>query len=447
MTALLLSLFFAMASNTMVLTGLPQIIADLHGTATQYTWIVTTSLLLLAVTTPVWGRLAERYSPTRLLMISLTVYFFGSVGAGAAFDPWMIVACRALIGAGAGGIVTLVQLIVTRMTTPQERPKYFGAIGSVMSVAAVIAPALGGVVVDLGGWRWVFFSTAPLAIVAFLMVWLWAPPVHLDAHRRGPFDVLGTVMIAVAVTAIMVWLTFLHPPVGAAGIITGIIAVALIAGAVIAERRASAPLVPPALLKNRNLVKVLICSGVAGVAAFGTSVYLAMYLQDVRGLTAGETGLLLIPLSAATFTSSLAVGWLVSRTGRDKGLLLFGVLAIVVGYAVLTLIQEDTPLVLVVCAGATVSLGVGAVTQQIVATGQRYLRPEDLSVGSALILFLRSVITVICLSAFGVVLAFASAGESGELGGIRAVFAACLVVGVAGLIAVAALPNPLTRRS
>ena len=446
MAALFLALFFAVASNTMVLTGLPQIIGDLDGNSAQYTWIVTTSLLVLAITTPVWGRLSDRYSATRLLMVSLVLYVFGSVGAGSALEPWTIVACRALIGAGAGGIVTLVQLIITGMTTSRERPQYFGALGSVTSVAAILAPALGGIIVDVGGWRWVFYCTAPLALIALFMVWRFAPVLVPEFGGRRGFDTLGTVVIAAAVTSAMVALSLIQSAPTASLVAAGATAVLLIA-AVIVERRATNPLVPGVLIRDRNLVLVLIASGVGGVAAFGTSVYLAMYFQDVRGATAGESGLLLIPLSVATLVASLVVGRVVTRTGRDKAMLTGGMLSIALGYGMLTFVSGETPLAVVVVAGSLVSLGVGAVGQQVIATGQRFLSREYLSVGSALILFLRSLTTVLCLSGFGALLAFVASTASASdavLEGVRLVFLACLAVGTVGFAAVLALPSRAT---
>ena len=443
LAALFIALFFAVASNTMVLTGLPQIIGDLDGSPLQYTWIVTTSLLVLAVTTPVWGRLSERISSTRLLMLSLGLYLVGSVGAGSAFEPWTIVACRVLIGAGAGGIVTLVQLIVTGMTTPKERPAYFGALGSITSVAAILAPALGGIIVDLGGWRWVFYSTAPVALIALLMVWRFAPAVIPQFSNRGRFDLAGTLTIAATATAAMVALSLLQStPVLA--LVVGVLALLLLGVVVFVEHRAANPLVPGALVRNRDLVLVLVASGVGGVAAFGTSVYLAMYFQTVRGASAGESGLLLIPLSAATLVASLLAGWIVTRTGRDRAVLAVGMLCIVTGYGMLAFLGHGTSLVYVVIAGAAVSLGVGAVGQQVIATGQRFLRRDQLAVGSALILFLRSVATVLCLSGFGALLAFAASGvpaSDAVLNGVRAVFIACLIGGAVGLAAVLALSS------
>lgn len=445
--ALVLSLFFAMASNTMVLTGMPQLIGDLRGSQTEYTWIVTTSLLLLTVTTPVWGRLADRVSRKRLVQVAIVIYCIGTIAAGLSVAPWMIIACRAIIGIGAGGIVTVVQLIVTDLTTPQERPRYFGYLGAVMAAAAVAAPALGGLIVDVGGWRWIFFATMPLAVIAFTLITLL---VRLPPHTppaAAPFDLAGALLTLGTVLLAMIWITVIGPEAGwysVASVVTVLVLVALLLIGLRVERRAVRPLVPPALLARGPLLGVLVGSVTVGVATFAASVYLAMFFQNGLGLSAGASGLLLVPMSAATLVGSLLAGRTISRTGRDKPVLLAGAITVAVGLAPLALIPNLADPFVAAAAGLVIGGGVGMLSQQLVATGQRFLRPAELGVGSSLILFVRSLSTVLALSVFGIVIATALAaqtGADGYLAGTQQVFQICVVVALAGVAAVAALPG------
>jgi MFS family permease len=445
--ALVLSMFFAMASNTMVLTGMPQLIGDLAGSQTEYTWIVTTSLLTLTVTTPVWGRLADRISRKRLVQIAIIIYCVATVTAGLAAAPWMIIACRAVIGIGAGGIVTVVQLIVTDLTTPAERPRYFGYVGAVMAAAAVAAPALGGLIVDVGGWRWIFFATIPLAVVAFTMITLLVRLPPPPPQAAGPFDLTGALLTLGTVLLAMVWITVIGPASGwvsIASVVTVVVLVALLLVGIRVERRAVRPLVPPALLTPGPLLGVLVASVTVGVATFAASVYLAMFFQNGLGLSAGASGLLLVPMSAATLIGSLLAGRSISRTGRDKPLLLAGAITVAVGLAPLALIPGLTDRYVAAAAGLVIGAGVGMLSQQLVATGQRFLQPADLGVGSSLILFVRSLSTVLALSVFGIVIAMAlsaQAGADGYLAGTQAVFQICAVIALAGIVAVAAVPG------
>lgn len=445
--ALVLSLFFAMASNTMVLTGMPQLIGDLGGTQTEYTWIVTTSLLLLTVTTPVWGRLADRVSRKHLVQVAIVIYCIGTVAAALSLAPWMIIACRAIIGIGAGGIVTVVQLIVTDLTTPEERPRYFGYLGAVMAAAAVAAPALGGLIVDVGGWRWIFFSTIPLAIIAFTLISLL---VRLPAHQPAAaarFDLGGALLALGTVLLAMIWITVIGPGSGwfsVLSIATAVLVIALLLLGVLVERRAPRPLVPPALLVPGPLLWVLLASVTVGVATFAASVYLAMYFQDGLGLGAGASGFLLVPMSVATLVGSLLAGRTISRTGRDKPILVIGAITVAVGFAPLAFLPDlSTPLI-ASAAGCVIGAGVGMISQQLVATGQRFLRPADLGVGSSLILFFRSLATVLALSTFGIVVSAALAAQDnadGVRAGTQAVFQVCTVLALAGVAAVLALPG------
>jgi len=451
LAALMLAMFFAMASNTMVLTGLPQVVSDLDGSPIEYTWIVTTSLLLLTVTTPVWGRLSDTGRHKQLLVTAIAIYVVGTTIAGLAVDPLMIIAARAVIGLGAGGIVTLVQLTITSITDERERPKYFGYLGSVMAVASVSAPALGGIVVDLGGWRWVFFSTLPLAVLALVMVLLFVPRSGATTAPTGRFDSLGAAGILVSSLSLMAWITIVGPGSGWLSgpslAAVGAVAVLVVACAVI-ERRAAAPLVPGRLLTHPDLVKILVASVVVGVGSFGATVYFALYFQNVRGLSAGAAGLLLVPMSVATFVMSLVTGRVVSRTGRDLPLLVAAAATIVVGFVPLTILTATTSAWLVAAAGALIGGGLGVLTQQLVATGQRYLAAADIGVGSALILFVRSLATVLCLCVFGVLVDAAvdsADGVEGYVDGIRLVFRIGLVVALAGLVALCRLRPALPK--
>jgi MFS family permease len=445
--ALVLAMFFAMASNTMVLTGMPQLIKDLGGTQTEYTWIITTSLLLLTVTTPVWGRMADRVPRKRLVQIAIVIYCIGTIAAGLGIAPWMIIASRAIIGIGAGGIVTVVQLIVTDLTTPRERPRYFGYLGAVMAGAAIAAPAIGGIIVDIGGWRGIFFATIPLAIIAFTVITVL---VRLPAPARSeatPFDLAGALLTLGAVLLAMIWITVIGPTAGWTSLSSGVAVIVLVVMLLITfrvERRAARPLVPPALLAPGPLLGVLVASISVGIATFAASVYLSMFFQDGLTLSASASGLLLVPMSIATLIGSLAAGRIISRSGRDKPVLLIGAIAVALGLALLGFGPSVTNPLMAAGAGIVIGGGLGMVSQQLVATGQRFLARADLGVGSSLIMFVRSLSSVIALSIFGIVIASALAGVSGPEGyivGTRTVFRICAILALAGVAALVALPG------
>jgi MFS family permease len=172
LSGLLLVLAVSMLSGTIVSTALPRIIDALHGTQTQYTWVVTATLLTATVSTPIWGRLADLFSKKLLIQIAIGIFAVGSIVSGFAQNTEQLIAARAFQGLGVGGLQALVQVVIAAMIPPRERGRYNGYLGAVMAVATVGGPLLGGLIVDTSwlGWRWCFFIGVPIAVAAFALL-------------------------------------------------------------------------------------------------------------------------------------------------------------------------------------------------------------------------------------------------------------------------------------
>ena len=148
LSVLLLVLFVAMSSATIVSTALPKIIGSLNGSQTQYTWVVTASLLTATASTPIWGKLADLYSKKVLVQIAIVVFVLGSMVAGLSQTAGQLIAARAFQGLGMGGVQALFQVAIAAMIPPRERGRYNGYLGGVMALATVGGPLLGGLIVD-----------------------------------------------------------------------------------------------------------------------------------------------------------------------------------------------------------------------------------------------------------------------------------------------------------
>src|SRR6476661_1088125 len=187
LSGLLLVLFVALISSTIVSTALPRIIGALHGSQTQYTWVVTATLLTATATTPIWGRLSDLFNKKLLIQVAIGIFVVGSFLSGFAQNAEQIIAARAFQGIGIGGLQALVQVVIAAMIPPRERGRYNGYLGAVMAVATVGGPLLGGLIVDTSwlGWRWCFFIGVPIALAAFvlLQVTLRLPTVRRDDVR------------------------------------------------------------------------------------------------------------------------------------------------------------------------------------------------------------------------------------------------------------------------
>src|SRR5688572_23520235 len=172
LSGLLLSLFVAMLSSTIVATALPRIVADLDGSESGYAWVIVASLLTTSTTTPIWGKLADLFSKKLLVQLALLVFVAGSVLAGLAPNMGFLIGARAVQGVGVGGLVALVQVVIATIVSPRERGRYSGYLGAVFAVATVSGPLIGGLIVDTPGlgWRWCFYVGIPVAAVALVVL-------------------------------------------------------------------------------------------------------------------------------------------------------------------------------------------------------------------------------------------------------------------------------------
>jgi len=409
LSGLLLVLFVAMASSTIVSTALPKIIGALDGSQTQYTWVVTASLLTATASTPIWGKLADLYSKKLLVQIAIVVFVLGSMVAGLSQTAGQLIAARAFQGLGMGGVQALVQVAIAAMIPPRERGRYNGYLGGVMALATVGGPLLGGLIVDTSwlGWRWCFYIGVPIAVIALVVL---QKTLNLAVVRREnvKVDYVGASLIALGVSTLLIWVSFVdssfawlswqtYAMVGAG--------VAILALAVWVETRVAEPVVPIQIVKQRTTALSIIASLAVGMAMFGGSVFLGQYFQIGRGYSPTEAGLLTIPMMAGVLLSSTIAGRLISISGRIKPYLVAGTLILVAGFAGLSMLDHDTSLWYVGGAMALVGIGVGMTMQNLVLSVQNTVALKDIGAASSTVAFFRSLGGTIGVSVLGAVLA------------------------------------------
>jgi EmrB/QacA subfamily drug resistance transporter len=424
LSGLLLGMFVAILSSTVVSTSLPRIVTDLGGTQSSYTWVVTSTLLALTVTTPIWGKLADLFDRKLLVQSGLAIFIIGSVLAGFAHSmPWLI-ACRAIQGVGVGGLTALVQVILSDLVSPRERGRYAGYLGAVFGAGTVAGPLLGGFVTDSLGWRWCFYVGVPFALAAFVVL---QRTLHLPRRRREVnLDYLGAILIAGGASSLLIWVSlagqqYAWISLQTAALITG--GLALIAAAVAVERRVREPLVPLALFSQRTVVLAVIASVAVGIAMFGTTVFLSQYMQIARGKSPTESGLLTIPLVVGLFTASVVVGRRVTRTGRYKRVMLLGTALLTIGLALMGMLDERTWLTELAAFMVLVGAGMGMLMQNLVLVVQNAVSHREIGSGSSLVAFFRTLGGAVGVSALGALLASKASSETAHglaLAGISA---------------------------
>src|SRR4051812_49815741 len=311
LSGMLLAMFVAFLSSTVVSNALPTIITDLRGTQGQYTWVITATLLASTASTPIWGKLADLFSKKLLIQLAIVIFIAGSMLAGLSQSVETLIAWRVLHGLGLGGLQALVQIALAPLISPRERGRYSGLLGSVMAVATVGGPLLGGLLVDTSwlGWRWCFYVGVPFAAIALVLL---QRTLHLPVTKRKvQIDYLGAAFLTAGVSGLLIWVTLAGNQFEWASVETALFlvgSVVAIVAFIVTELRAREPIVPLRLFKDRTTTLAIVASVAIGVAMFGSTVFLGQYLQISRGYSPTAAGLLTIPMVAGLLISSTVSG-------------------------------------------------------------------------------------------------------------------------------------------
>lgn len=404
---LLLALLVAILSSTIVSNALPRILAELGGTQSEYTWVVTAMLLTSTATTPVWGKLSDLFSKKVLYQLAIVIFTLGSVLGGVSQSMPQLIGFRALQGIGMGGLQALIQAVMAAMITPRDRGKYAGFIGATFAVATTSGPLLGGVIVDSPlGWRWCFWVCVPIAVLAFIVL---GRTLHLPVIKRDvKIDWLGATLLVGGIALLLIWSSLAGDQfawlswstvyfVGGA-----LLALAL---ALFVETRVSDPVVPLQLFRNRTFTLTVVGSLAVGTAMFGGAVFLAQYFQLARGYSPTHAGVLALPMVIGIFLSSTISGQIVSRIGRTKPFLVGGSLTLLFALAMLSRIDSTTDLALVAPLLALMGAGVGAMMQNLVLAAQNTVGMEHVGSATGTVTFFRTLGGSTGVSALGAVLA------------------------------------------
>ncbi|MGW1911980.1 MFS transporter [Streptomyces sp. NPDC002076] len=407
LSGLLLGMFVAILSSTIVSNALPHIIGDLGGGQSAYTWVVTAALLSMTAATPLWGKLADLYSKKALVQIALVIYVLGSMAAGLSQNAGMLIACRVVQGIGVGGLSALAQIVMAAMISPRERGRYSGYLGATFAVATVGGPLLGGVITDTSwlGWRWCFYVGVPFAVIALIVL---QKTLHLPVVKREvKVDWGGAFFISAAVSLLLIWVTFAGDKYDWVSWQTyAMVGGSIVLGAlfVLVESKASEPIIPLRLFRNRTITLASLASLFVGIAMFTGTVFFSQYFQLARDKSPTMSGVMTIPMIGGLFVSSTVSGQFITRTGRWKAWLVSGGVLVTAGLCLLGSIRYDTEYWKMAIFMALLGLGIGMMMQNLVLATQNQVAPSDLGSASSTVTFFRSLGGAVGVSALGAVM-------------------------------------------
>jgi EmrB/QacA subfamily drug resistance transporter len=409
LSGLMLGLFVAILASTIVSNALPRIIASLGGTQSVYTWIVTTELLAMTATVPLWGKMADLYSKKLLIQLSLLLYVAGSLIAGLTPNVGILIVSRVVQGVGAGGVTALALIVMAAMIPPREMGRYSGLFGAIFGVATIAGPLIGGVLVDTSwlGWRWTFLIGVPFTLIAIVLL---QRTLHLPAQPRKKvsIDWLGAFLITAGVSDLLIWSTLAGTKFAWASWQTVVLVAAgvlLLAAAVGAESRATEPIIPLSIFRNRTVTLAIVASALVGVAMFGGTVFLSQFFQFSLGKSPTVAGLMSLPMIFGLLISSTVAGQLITKYGRWKAYLTAGAVIMVGGMLLLSRISADISVLMVSIYMFVLGVGVGMLMQNLVLAAQNDVPATALGAATSSVTFFRSMGGAIGVSALGAVLA------------------------------------------
>jgi EmrB/QacA subfamily drug resistance transporter len=389
--ALTLGMFLAALDQTVVSTALPTIVGDLHG-ASHLTWVVTAYLLSSTVSTPLWGKLGDQYGRKFFFQAAIVVFLVGSVLSGLSHSMLELILFRAVQGLGGGGLMVGAQTIVGDVVSPRERGRYMGIFMGMFGITTVIGPLVGGAFVDSIGWRWIFYINIPIGAIALVVTAVALPGTLSRVHRV--IDYLGSALLALSATALVLFTSLggtSYPWTSPFIVGLGVGGVVLAVAFLFAEQRAVEPVIPLDLFRNSVFSAASAIGFVIGFAMFGAMTFLPLFLQEVKGVSAVQSGVRLFPMMGGLFIASIGSGYLVSRSGRYKVFPVVGTALTTVGLFLMSMIGVSTGAWTMAAYMAVFGLGLGLVMSVLVVAVQNAVPYEELGTATSGTTFFRMI--------------------------------------------------------
>lgn len=401
----MLAIFLFAIDATIVSTSMPTIVARLGGLE-LYSWVFSIYMLTSALTTPIFGKLADLYDRRNLMLLAIGVFVLGSALCGAASSVEMLIVYRALQGLGGGALYALAFIIVGIIYSEQERAKMLGIISTIWGIASILGPLAGGVIVEHWSWRWIFFINLPLSVIATaLIVMGFTEPA--PARRVHKLDLAGAFLLLLGLLLVFYVLAqtaHARHPLNAEAMATFAAGIIVLGIFLIVEKRAAEPIVPLELFRIRLFRSSLVIAALCSFGVFGAISYFPLQLQGALGISASRTGMVLLILGVAWPIGSLLAGRYVPRFGYRK-IGTAGMASLVSGYSLLAVMHGGADeLTVVIVSGVLIGLGMGLASITTLTAAQASVPRQQIGVATSTIMLFRTFGGAFAVSVLGTVM-------------------------------------------
>lgn len=416
---LMMVMLLAALDQTIVSTALPTI-GRMLGDVEHLPWIATTYLLAATVVTPLYGKFADIVGRRRTLLFAVVVFLVGSALCGLSRSMLFLIVARAIQGLGGGGLMSLVQTVISDIVTPQERVKLQGYFAAVFTTSSLGGPVLGGIIAEKIHWSAIFWVNLPVGLVALWIIYKalrklprFERPHKVDWLGAGlmaaaaittmlALDSAGSSGIALAGVTLPMWGAYLT-----AGILWSLFAVRL--------GMAAEPLIPTGILKNVTVVQCVLTATLAMGVMIGIGLYYPIYLQLIFHMSPSTAGLSLALPSLGVLTGAMAAGRIVAATKgqRYKMVPLVGLVMGAIAYGVLAATVGNLPFWGFIAVLFIGNLGIGTVLPVTTTVTQSAVERHQMGTVTGVMNFFRSLGGTLLAAVFGGVLFGGVAGMIG----------------------------------
>ena len=390
--------------STVVNVAFPTLRREFDVGIDEAQWIISIYVLALGIATPLAGILADRFNLKRVYILGLGIFLLGSLMSGLAPTFGLLVGARALQGIGGGIALPLSTVMLFTTFEDHEQGRAFGIYGVVMVAAPAIGPILGGLLADANLWRWIFFINIPIGLIGIgLALWLLRPTEPKRSINFNPISFItiiigyGSVLYAASIVNHYGWLSV---PV------LSFLAVAVVALSVFAVydlKYAREPLLELSLYKNPTFLKANLVGYVAVIALFGAEFLMPVYLQSLRGRTAVQTGLILLPIAVTTGLINLIVGGIYDKIG-PRVLVVAGAGILLINTWQFTSLSSSTPISQIILLLVLRGLAISLIMQPTYTTAIGVLPKENVPRGSSLVNSTRYIVQALGVAVLATIL-------------------------------------------
>jgi EmrB/QacA subfamily drug resistance transporter len=405
MAGLMVGLLVAAFDYSIMATAMPKVINSLHGME-YYVWPFTSYMLSSTIAIILFGKLSDIYGRKHILIAGIITFVITSVMCGFAANMFQLILFRGLQGIGGGILISLPFIVVGEIFSPRERAKYMGILASVFGLADVLGPIIGGVITDSFGWRWVFFINVPVGIAAVTMILYSLPNFKLPDVKKV-IDYSGIITFTLALSTIFLAITLAGDinkyPLDEIAVLI-VFSIFMFALFVLAEKKAVEPILPLNLFKNSIFNVSSLESFIASALMFSGIIYVPLFAQGVLGMSATNSGLIMIPMFLSLTITSIITGQIISRTGKYKKLVIAEFVITGIGVMLLATMNVNTPYYLLLAYSTVLGIGSGMAYNIFNVAVQNAFTLREIGIVTASMRFFRNVGIIVFVPIFGYIM-------------------------------------------